>query len=100
MLFERSLSIFTMKNSIYRVTHLLANLGWVDFDLGCSKAAWAGWALSLIFSKIWQMNVPDFVPYFSDIFLANAINSLKHTVVPNSLLYEPFERIFVKLFVP
>ena len=22
----------------YRVTHLLANLGWVDFDLGCSKA--------------------------------------------------------------
>ena len=23
---------------MYRVTHLLANLGWADFDLGCSKA--------------------------------------------------------------
>ena len=21
---------------MYRVTHLVANLGWVDFDLGCS----------------------------------------------------------------
>ena len=21
---------------VYRVTHLVANLGWVDFDLGCS----------------------------------------------------------------
>ena len=25
----------------YRVTHLLANLGWVDFDLGCSLGWWA-----------------------------------------------------------
>ena len=22
--------------SVYRVRHLVANLGWVDFDLGCS----------------------------------------------------------------
>ena len=29
----------TVKRNIpggYRVTHLVANLGWVDFDLGCS----------------------------------------------------------------
>ena len=24
------------QRGVYRVTHLLANLGWVDFDLGCS----------------------------------------------------------------
>ena len=26
---------------MYRVTHLLTDLGWVDFDLGCSTARWA-----------------------------------------------------------
>ena len=25
----------------YRATHLLADLGWVDFDLGCSTGHWA-----------------------------------------------------------
>ena len=25
-----------MEKGFYRVTHLVANLGWVDFDLGCS----------------------------------------------------------------
>ena len=26
---------------VYRVTHLLADLGWVDFDLECSTGCWA-----------------------------------------------------------
>ena len=25
----------------YRVAHLLADLGWVDFNLGCSTGRWA-----------------------------------------------------------
>ena len=35
----------TVGFSVYRVDHLLANLGWVDFDLGCSmpSSAWADW---------------------------------------------------------
>ena len=27
--------------TVYRVTHLLADLGWVDLDLGCSTGRWA-----------------------------------------------------------
>ena len=30
-----------MPRNSYRVTHLLADLGWVDFDLGCSTGRWA-----------------------------------------------------------
>ena len=26
---------------LYRVTHLLADLGWVDLDFGCSTGRWA-----------------------------------------------------------
>ena len=29
--------------SNYRVTHLVANLGWVDFDLGCSTILFGQW---------------------------------------------------------
>ena len=29
------------RGCVYRVTHLLADLGWVDLDLGCSNFAWA-----------------------------------------------------------
>ena len=38
--FAGQLTWLTFNNAadMYRVTHLLANLGWVDFDLGCSKA--------------------------------------------------------------
>ena len=35
----------------YRVTHLLADLGWVDFDLGCSTGRWAAQAR--------QLNIPN-----------------------------------------
>ena len=27
--------------TLYRLTHLLADLGWVDLDLGCSTGRWA-----------------------------------------------------------
>ena len=30
------LNVLNMYSIAYRVTHLVANLGWVDFDLGCS----------------------------------------------------------------
>ena len=32
------------RGALYRVTHLLANLGWVDFDLGCSP----GWLAATV----------------------------------------------------
>ena len=30
------MSVGYKRDLLYRVTHLLANLGWVDFDFGCS----------------------------------------------------------------
>ena len=36
---------------MYRVTHLLADLGWVDLDLGCSTGRWAGLQLRCCQSK-------------------------------------------------
>ena len=33
---EHELDAVRKKVCVYRVTHLLANLGWVDFDLGAS----------------------------------------------------------------
>ena len=41
---------------LYRVTHLLADLGWVDLDFGCSTGRWAVLQLRCCPSK-W--NIPN-----------------------------------------
>ena len=41
MLFAHECSIFIFEWVQYRVTHLLANLGWVDLDLGSFPGWWA-----------------------------------------------------------
>ena len=33
---QQEMCLSVMSTKYYRVTHLVANLGWVDFDLGCS----------------------------------------------------------------
>ena len=40
----------------YRVTHLLANLDWVDFDLGCSPGWWAATVATYCQSRPGELN--------------------------------------------
>ena len=51
---------FWQNDLIYRVTHLLADLGWVDFDLGCSTGHWAGLQLRCCPSKTVELELLQF----------------------------------------